>query len=327
MFAARSSVPELNRRQFASAAAAAAFGAASAYARPVTLTGDLFSAAAEDAGNLLSVMLWTIDRKLPFEHRVAIVAEAGYRAVELVGEYDSWSSSDFAQARRQFQQLGMVVDASSGIHASLCDPAERETLLQQIRAKLPVFSELGCTRLILLTGNVVPGLSREQMHANCVESLKRAADVCAPQNVEILLENIDPEENPKYFLTSVTEGFQIVREVNLPGVRFLYDFFHEQISEGNLIAKLDKNLDLLGLVHVADVPGRHAPGTGEINYGNIYRKLGQLGYQHYIAMEFLATGDPVTELRTAREFAQKCFAEGRGVRAGNLVQEALYAST
>jgi hydroxypyruvate isomerase len=327
MFAARYSVPKLNRRQFAGASAAAAFGAAAASAMPASLVGDLFSASPEEVGNpLLSVMLWTIDRALPFERRVAIVADAGFHAVELVGEYDSWSPSDLAQARRQFQQLGMVVDASSGIHASLCDPAQTETLLQQIRAKLPVFSELGCTRLILLTGNVVPGLSHEQMHTNCVEDLKRAADVCTPQNVEILLENIDPEENPKYFLTSVTEGFQIVREVNLPGVQFLYDFYHEQISEGNLIAKLDKNLDLLGLVHIADVPGRHAPGTGEINYGNIYRKLGQLDYRHYIAMEFLATGDPVVELRTARELAQKCFAEGRRMKAVNLVQEPLHAS-
>ncbi len=129
--------------------------------------------------------------------------------------------------------------------------------------------------------------------------------------MEILLENIDPEENPKYFLTSVAEGFQIIREVNQPRVKFLYDFFHEQLSEGNLIAKLEKNLDLIGLVHVADVPGRHAPGTGEINYGNVFRKLGQVGYSHYIGMEFLPTGDVVSELRAAREFAQKYIAEGR----------------
>jgi hydroxypyruvate isomerase len=314
-------VSKLNRRQFAGACTAAALGAATTVAMPASLAPEFPGSASEVPGNLFSVMLWTIEPKLPFERRIAIVAEAGYHAVELVGEFSSWSSSDFAQARRQLQQLGMVVDASSGIRASLCDPDQRETLVQQIRAILPALSELGCPRLIVLTGNVVPGLSREQMHANCVDALKRCADVCAPQNIEILLENIDPEENPKYFLTSVTEGFQIVREVNLPAVRFLYDFFHEQISEGNLIAKLDKNLDVIGLVHIADVPGRHAPGTGEINYGNIYRKLGQLGYSHYIAMEFRPTGDPVAELRTAREFAQKCYAEGRQASSRNSVQQ------
>ena len=98
--------------------------------------------------------------------------------------------------------------------------------------------------------------------------------------------------------------------MNQPRVKFLYDFFHEQIAEGNLIAKLEKNLELIGLVHVADVPGRHAPGTGEINYGSVFRKLGQLGYSNYIAMEFLPTGDVVSELRAAREFAQKYIAEG-----------------
>jgi hydroxypyruvate isomerase len=310
-------VPELSRRRFAGACAAAAFGAAAAQLAQTARAANLLSPVPKSPDVLLSVMLWTVEPKLSFDRRLAVVADAGYHAVELVHEYAGWSAADFAQARRQLQQSGLVVDACSGIEASLCDPAQRETLLQQIRSQLPVLSELGCSRLILLTGNVVPGLSREQMHANCIEALKRAAVLCAPQNVEILLENIDPLENPKYFLTSVAEGFEIIRQVNLPGVKFLYDFFHEQIAEGNLIAKLEKNLDLIGLVHIADVPGRHAPGTGEINYANIFRKLGELGYSRYMAMEFVPTGDPLRELRTAREFAEKCYAEGRMAAANS----------
>jgi hydroxypyruvate isomerase len=136
--------------------------------------------------------------------------------------------------------------------------------------------------------------------------------------VELLLENIDPEENPKYFLTSVAEGFEIIRKVGNRKVKFLYDFFHEQISEGNLISKLEKNIELVGLVHVADVPGRHEPGTGEINYANIFRKLGQLHYSGYVAMEFIPTGNVVTSLRAAREFARKYGEEGvvHGQNAG-----------
>ena len=119
----------------------------------------------------------------------------------------------------------------------------------------------------------------------------------------LLLENIDPEENPKYYLTSVAEGFEVIRAVDHPQVQFLYDFFHEQIAEGNLIEKLEKNIQYTGLVHIADVPGRHAPGTGEINYDNIYRKLVQLKYNRMVAMEFIPLGDEVSELRTAREQA------------------------
>jgi hydroxypyruvate isomerase len=141
-----------------------------------------------------------------------------------------------------------------------------------------------------------------------VEGLKVAAELAAGKNVELLLENIDPEENPHYFLTSVTEGFDIVRGTRAPNVKFLYDFFHEQISEGNLIEKLEKNIDQVGLVHIADVPGRHEPGTGEIYYPNVYRKLAQLKYTRYAAMEFLPTGDPVTKLREAREELLKAVA-------------------
>jgi hydroxypyruvate isomerase len=98
----------------------------------------------------------------------------------------------------------------------------------------------------------------------------------------------------------VQEGFEIIGRVGHPRVKFLDDFFHEQISEGNLIEKLEKNIDKLGLVHVADVPGRHEPGTGEINYANIYKKLAALKYDRYVAMEFIPSGDPVEGLRRAR---------------------------
>jgi len=308
----------MHRRQFVGSCAAAALGASAIRPGDPPLPGGLLEAASPGAGSLISVMLWTAERKLTFEQRISKVAEAGYHAVELVGEYDSWTPAAFARARQQLHSLGIVVDACSGIDASLCDPAQRDALLDRIRAKLPVLAELECPRLILLTGDRVPGFTHQQMHANCVEALKRAAELAAPQNVELLLENIDPEENPNYFLTSVAEGFLVIREVNHPRVRFLYDFYHEQISEGNLIAKLEKNIDLIGLVHIADVPGRHEPGTGEINYANIFRKLGQLRYSRYVAMEFNPTGDTVAALRSAREFAEKNLAAGRSLAAKSI---------
>jgi len=286
----------LSRREFARTVAGAAAGtvlaAGDGISRPLRPATEPFP---------LSVMLWTIYRDLPFEQRLDKVTQAGYHAVELVGEFKDWSDQDFRNVDRKKRELGLTFDATSGLHASLCDPSKRDEFLSEVRAILPVMEKLQCNKLIVLTGNKVPGLSLQEQHGSCVEGLKRAADLAAAKNVQVLLENIDPEENPKYFLTSVAEGFEIVREINLPHVRFLYDFFHEQISEGNLIEKLEKNIDLVGLVHVADVPGRHEPGTGEIHYPNIYRKLAQLKYDRYVAMEFLPTGDPVASLRAARE--------------------------
>ena len=250
-------------------------------------------------------MLWTVYPKLPFDQRIEKVAEAGYHAVELVEEYKNLTKEDYARFRAKKRELHLTVDATSGISHSLCDASQRDAFLDEVRAKLPVLEELECNKLIFLSGDKVPGQSHQQMHDNCVETLKRAADIAAAKNVGILLENIDPEENPKYFLTSVSEGFEIVRSVGAPNVQFLYDFFHDQIAEGNLLAKLEKNLDLIGVVHIADVPGRHDPGTGEINYPNIFRKLGQLGFNGYVAMEFIPEGETVAALRAAREMAIK----------------------
>jgi hydroxypyruvate isomerase len=181
-------------------------------------------------------------------------------------------------------------------------------LVAEFRETLPIMERLQCPAMIVLTGNTVPGMTFDAQMESCVEGLKalvRAVDgkKIAGEPVRLLLENIDPEENPKYFLTSVTRGFEIIEAVNHPQVQFCYDLFHEQISEGNLIEKLQKNIQHVGLVHVADVPGRHKPGTGEINYASIYRKLVELKYNHVVAMEFLPLGDPVEELRVAREMA------------------------
>ena len=250
-----------------------------------------------------SVMLWTIYRKLPFDQRLEKVAEAGYHAVELVNEYEKWSPDDFRRASARLRSLGIVVDAMAGVWTGIANPQAQEKFLADLTRLVPIAEQLQCPRIIVLSGDRVEGLSREAHHQSCIESLKRAAEIADKRNLTLLLENIDQEENPKYYLTSVAEGFEIIRQVNHARVKFLYDFYHEQISEGNLIEKLEKNIEQVGLLHVADVPGRHEPGTGEINYASIYRRLAQLNYRGYVAMEFEPSGDPVVSLRTAREEA------------------------
>jgi hydroxypyruvate isomerase len=256
-----------------------------------------------EASFRFSVMLWTIYRDLPFEQRIEKVAEAGYHAVELVDEYKNWSPEDFRRASAKLRALGIVVDAMAGVWTGIANPQAQEKFLADLTNFVPIAEQLECPAIIILSGDRVEGLSREAHHQSCVENLKRAAEIADKRNLTLLLENIDQEENPKYYLTSVAEGFEIIRQVNHPRVKFLYDFYHEQISEGNLIAKLEKNIAQVGLMHVADVPGRHEPGTGEINYASIYRKLVQLNYRGYVAMEFQPAGDPVASLRSAREEA------------------------
>jgi hydroxypyruvate isomerase len=290
----------MNRRQFAQSMASAALAAS-------TLRTEATQAHKTGGAPFpLSVMLWTVFTDLPFEQRLAKVAEAGYTNIELVGEYAKWSDADFTKAIAAAAQHGIHFDATAGLHNGVGNPGVGEAFLSELKEALTPMQKLSCPAMIIMSGNIVPALSHEDQHVSCIEGLKRAAALLEGkqidgQPVRLLLECIDPEENPRYFLQSAAEAIEIVRAVNHPQVQFLYDLFHEQIAEGNLIEKLDKHIDVIGLIHIADVPGRHEPGTGEINYANVYRKLAQLKYRHAVAMEFKPTGEPVESLRKARE--------------------------
>ena len=295
----------MNRRTFTQSLAVAALSAAAPSLPAVAARA---AASPRIPSFPLSVMLWTVFTDLPFEERLAKVAEAGYSNIELVGEYRNWSEADFVRANTARKRLGISFDATAGLAHGVADPATRDAFLAELTQVLKPMETLGCPAMIVLSGNVAPGLSREQQHQSSIETLKRAAALVEGrqidgQPVRLLLECIDPEENPKYFLASAAEAIDIVRSVNHPQVQFLYDLFHEQIAEGNLIEKLEKHIDVIGLIHVADVPGRHQPGTGEINYVNIYRKLAALHYRRAVAMEFYPTGDPVATLREAKALA------------------------
>jgi hydroxypyruvate isomerase len=293
----------MNRRTFAQAMATAALGAAVPKLPAAPLAAA--QAPASPVSYQLSVMLWTVFRDMPFEQRLSKVAEAGYTNVELVGEYRDWKPEDFTRANEARKRLGIHFDATAGLRHGVADPSAHDALVAEFSDALKPMETLECPAMIVLSGNVIPGVSREAQHASCVESLKKMAAVIegkqiAGQPIKLLLECIDPEENPKYFLTSAAEGMEVVRQVNHPQVRFLYDMFHEQIGHGNLIEKLEKNIDVVDLIHVADVPGRHEPGTGEINYGNIFRKLAELKYKGMVAMEFMPIGDEVAKLQAAK---------------------------
>ena len=294
----------MNRRTFSKTLAGGTLGAA-------TLAREPFAVAAPAAGDSslvespfkISIMIWTVFHGLPFEQRLEKVAEAGYRAVELVSEATKWTNDDFRRYNKKRAELGITFDTTCSVRYGVGDPSVREGFLADVREQLKIMERIDCRTLNVMSGNVVPGLSPEAQHASCVEGLKRAADLVEGKGITLLLENIDLEENPHYYLWSMPDAFKIIGEVNHPQVKVLYDFFHAQISGGNLISILERNLDKVGLVHIADVPGRHQPGTGEINYINIYKKLAELKYNRYVAMEFSPIGDPVKVLAQARQEA------------------------
>ena len=282
----------MSRRQFSQLIAAAglakALPRADAQASPST------------NGFHFSVMLWTLEKQAPFDRCLEIVAEAGYEGVELVGEFHNWSADETHRVMAKMGSLKLHFDLLSGVKSGFADPNNTSGFLSQLTAQFNAAKELESPMINLKSGPRIDRLSPAAQHTACVENLKRAADLAAGHNIRIVIEPIDPIESPTMYMTSVSEGFAIVREVSSPHIKVLYDFYHEQRAAGNLIEKLEQNFELVGLVHIADVPGRHEPGTGEIDFPNIYKKLAQLKYDKFMAMEFYPTYDSVAALRQAR---------------------------
>src|SRR3984885_5451186 len=251
-----------------------------------------------------SVMIWTLNKFGTFEENLERVAQAGYHHVELVGEFKKWSDDDYRRILARMQELKISVDATSGVEAGFADPSGQEAFLAGLKALIPAAKRLECKQIILLSGKRIEGAPAGAQHNASIEALKRAADVLSSAGLVAVIEPIDRIENPTIYLDGVTEAFEIAQAVGSPNVRVLYDVYHEQREFGNLIEKFEKNIGQVVLIHIADVPGRHEPGTGEINYLNIYRKLAELNYRGTIAMEFYPTGDIVETLRRARNQAR-----------------------
>jgi hydroxypyruvate isomerase len=308
----------MNRRNFGKlslgAAAASLLPAASFAAAPTPANG----------GHKFSVMLWTLPKGLTFEQQLDLVAAAGFNSVEVGNEYEKWTPEEWKRNLAKMQSTGLGVDSAVPGRNSLADKSKRDALTADLKKAIPGAKELGCKQFIYTAfkrvgvgpdGSVVTAgtpqsqasgvkmQTPEEQRAAIVDTLKYAADVLEKDGFEIVLEPIDLLEHKEEAVISVSEAFEITRAVGSPRIKVLYDFYHEQRQAGNLIEKLTKNVDQVGLVHIADVPGRHQPGTGEVNYGNIYKELARLKYDRVICMEFSSQGDPVTVLKKAREDA------------------------
>ncbi|HEY0263965.1 MAG TPA: TIM barrel protein [Granulicella sp.] len=282
----------MNRREFHKLSMAASLAA-------LLPEGRAF-AASDNGGHKFSIMLWTLPKGLSFEQQLEIASAAGFDGVEVGNEYERWTPEEWTRNLAKKQALGIAVDSAVPGRNSLADHSKRTALHDDLLKAIPGAKELGCKQFIYTAYKRVPGQSPEEQRAAIVDSLKYAADLLEKEEIEIVLEPIDLLEHKEEAVTSVAEAFEITRAVASPRIKVLYDFYHEQRQAGNLIEKLEKNIDQVGLVHIADVPGRHQPGTGEVNYGNIYRKLAALRYDRYICMEFMSTGDPTATLKSAR---------------------------
>lgn len=283
----------LTRRAFTGMLTAAALAPRMSVAQGATLT-DRFS-----------VMIWVLRKRGSFEQNLETVAKAGFKHIELIGEFWQWKDDERERYMAKMAQLGITVDATTGMKLGFADPATGDAYIEEMKKLILAAKQVKCNRLILMSGKVLPAVGDEAQRAASIATLKRAAGVLEAEGMSALLEPIDRLENPTYWMDGVEEAATITRAVGSPRVRVLYDLYHEQRTRGNLLAKLEKALDQMDLVHVADVPRRSDPGSGEMNWPNVYRTLKRLDYKGMIAMEFYPDGDPLEALKKARIEAER----------------------
>lgn len=159
-----------------------------------------------------------------------------------------------------------------------------------ILATIDTGKDVGCNTFICMAGDVTNRTDSQKMIIT--ENLKRIADICEQKDVVLLLEPLNSLYDHKgFFLDNAYDGFEIMRTVDSSHVKLLFDCYHMQVMQGNLINTLIENIDYVGHVHSAGVPGRHELCNGEINYPFVIKKLEEAGYQHYFGLEYFPSYD------------------------------------
>jgi hydroxypyruvate isomerase len=232
--------------------------------------------------------------EVPFLERFERAAAAGFGAVEFLFAHNVDQDGVERELRRHGLEL-VVFDPEAGDFAAgdrgyLCDPGRTGHLLKTVETAIETARRLGCRRLNVLAGNRVDGASDAAMRRTVVDNLKAAAPLARAAGITLLIEALNTWESPRYFLDRSRLGLELVREVGEDNVRFQYDVYHLQRMEGELTATLTGNLEWIGHVQVADVPGRHEPGTGEIRYAHLLGALERAGYGGYVGLEYRPSG-------------------------------------
>ena len=166
------------------------------------------------------------------------------------------------------------------------DKETRQMLIQRIKDAVEVGKRTNCKWGLVVPGAFDPGLEPEYQNANMIDNLKYCAEVCEPWGMVMVIEPLNPWRNhPGLILTKIPQAYQICRAVGSPFCKIVNDIYHQQITEGNLIPNIDAAWEEIAAFHLGDTPGRKEPGTGEINYKNIFKHIYEKQYTGVLCME------------------------------------------
>ncbi len=225
-----------------------------------------------------------------FLERFAAAAQAGFKAVEYMSPYDH----EAGEIARRLKDNGLsqvlfnlpLGDWDAGERGLACLPGREDEFRRGVDMAARYAGALSCGMVNCLAGIPKPGTAREQSMATLVANLRWAAEQLAQAGVLLLLEPINSYDMPGYFITRSADAMAVLDEVNHPNLKLQYDIYHMQRMEGEIAATLERLMPRIGHIQIADNPGRHEPGTGEINYPFLLAAIDALGYQGWVGCEY-----------------------------------------
>ena len=223
-----------------------------------------------------------------------IVKSCGFSAFEFWG----WWDKDLGALIAARDASGLEIAACCTRFISLVDPEQREEYLAGLAESIESAVALGTRTLISQVGDFRPGVDRSEQHQCLVDGLKAAAPLLESAGVTLVIEPLNElVDHVGYYLVRSAEAFQIIEEVGSSNIKVVFDIYHQQISEGNLIHNITSNIAKIGHFHAAGNPGRHELTRGEIHYRSIFEAIQATDYRGYVGLEYWPVDDPSIGLK------------------------------
>jgi hydroxypyruvate isomerase len=254
---------------------------------------------------------------IPFEQRIQKIAEIGYKYIEFWHPEGTFNGSiiDFDQPK-EAQMLKKTADAngvkfndfafgawdgSIGGNATNC--ADHSKWFEQGQKMLDFANAIECPRGIILSGMTQDNLTCEQMNENLLVAFGKAAQMAEKAGVVLVIEPLNSlVDHAGYYLDKTEEAVKIIRQVDSPNLKLLYDVYHMQIMQGNILDFIEKNIDIIGHFHSAGVPGRAELFDTEVNYPAIIKKIDELGYEGCFGLEYFPKLSDTESLKKTLEY-------------------------
>ena len=245
-------------------------------------------------------------REVEFPERFAAAAAAGFRAVEIQFPY-AWDRDELAgRARSAGVEVVLINlpagDAAKGDRGIACQPARVPEFREGVGRAMEYARALGCKQMNCLSGIAPPLTDEATLRETFVSNLRYAAGELARAGMTLLVEPINTRTMPGFFVRNSAQALAFMDQAGGANIRLQYDLFHMQIMEGDLAKTIKASLSRIGHIQFADVPDRHEPGTGEINFPFLFDWIDNLGYTGWIGAEYLPAGKTSESLAWARKY-------------------------